>query len=47
VLVNASDLAARAPISPDLSLNEHGMGRELFRMFRANAQPAELGAGVL
>ena len=31
----------------DLSGNEHGLGRELFRMFRANAQPAELGAGVL
>ena len=42
----AADLAARAPLSPDLAANQHGMGRELFRMFRANAMPAELGAGV-
>jgi phosphogluconate dehydratase len=47
VLANAADLAARAPTAPDLGANQHGMGRELFRMFRANAQPAELGAGVL
>jgi phosphogluconate dehydratase len=47
VLANAADLAARAPIAPDLSANQHGNGRELFRMFRANAQPAELGAGIL
>jgi phosphogluconate dehydratase len=47
VLANAADLAARAPMAPDLSANQHGNGRELFRMFRANAQPAELGAGIL
>jgi phosphogluconate dehydratase len=47
VLANAADLAARAPTAPDLAANDHGLGRELFRMFRANAQPAELGAGVL
>jgi phosphogluconate dehydratase len=47
VLANAADLAARAPTAPDLAGNQYGMGRELFRMFRANAQPAELGAGVL
>jgi hypothetical protein len=34
-------------MAPDLSANQHGNGRELFRMFRANAQPAELGAGIL
>jgi phosphogluconate dehydratase len=39
--------AARLPASADLSGNDYGVGRELFRMFRANAQPAELGAGVL
>ena len=43
----AADLAARAPLSPDLAANQHGMGRELFRMFRGNAMPAELGAGVI
>ena len=47
VIANAADLAARAPLAPDLSANQYGNGRELFRMFRANAQPAELGAGVL
>ena len=47
VIANAADLAARAPMAPDLSANQYGNGRELFRMFRANAQPAELGAGVL
>ena len=33
---------------PDASLegNDHGMGRELFRLFRANAAPAEEGGGV-
>ena len=40
-------LAARSPTAPDLAANQHGMGRELFRMFRANAMPAEMGAGVL
>jgi phosphogluconate dehydratase len=43
----AADLAARAPKAPDLAANQYGMGRELFRMFRTNAMPAELGAGVL
>jgi phosphogluconate dehydratase len=47
VLANPADLAARMPHAPDLSANQFGNGRELFRMFRANAQPAELGAGVL
>ena len=43
VIANAADLAARAPLAPDLSANQYGNGRELFRMFRRNAQPAELG----
>ena len=47
VIANAADLAARAPMAPDLSANQYGTGRELFRMFRANAQPAEMGAGIL
>ncbi len=47
VIANAADLAARAPMAPDLSANQHGNGRELFRLFRQNAQPAELGAGIL
>ena len=47
VLANPADLAARTPLAPDLTANERGLGRELFRMFRANSVPAELGAGVL
>jgi phosphogluconate dehydratase len=47
VLMPAADIAARAPMAPDLAANQYGMGRELFRMFRANAMPAEMGAGVL
>jgi len=30
----------------DLSSNQHGVGRELFRMFRVNAVEAEAGGGV-
>jgi phosphogluconate dehydratase len=30
----------------DMSGNEHGVGRELFKLFRANAAEAELGGGV-
>jgi phosphogluconate dehydratase len=47
VIVDATEFATRVPASVDLSANEQGLGRELFKMFRANAQPAELGAGVL
>jgi phosphogluconate dehydratase len=47
VLVDAAEFSAREPATADLSANEFGIGRELFRMFRANARPAEMGAGVL
>jgi phosphogluconate dehydratase len=47
VLANPADLAARAPTSPNLAANQFGMGRELFTMFRSNAKPAEMGAGIL
>jgi phosphogluconate dehydratase len=47
VLVDESEFAAREPATADLSANDHGLGRELFRMFRANAMPADLGAGIL
>jgi phosphogluconate dehydratase len=47
VLVDAAEFAAREAATADLSGNDHGVGRELFRMFRANARPAEMGAGVL
>ena len=47
VLVDAGEFAARTPAAADLAANEYGVGRELFRLFRASAHPAELGAGVL
>lgn len=47
VLVDHEEFEAREPATADLAHNEFGLGRELFRMFRANAQAAELGAGVL
>ena len=46
VLLDAGEFAERTPASADLAANEYGVGRELFRLFRANAHAAELGAGV-
>ncbi|MEM6897582.1 MAG: phosphogluconate dehydratase [Pseudomonadota bacterium] len=37
----------REPATPDLSGNGHGVGRELFDVFRATASPALTGAGVV
>ncbi|MBT9382389.1 phosphogluconate dehydratase [Pseudooceanicola sp. CBS1P-1] len=39
-----ADLAARTPVTPDLSANSFGIGRELFETFRQNASPAREGA---
>ncbi|GGA31563.1 phosphogluconate dehydratase [Dyella nitratireducens] len=47
VLVDAAAFAARTPAVEDLSRHQHGMGRELFGIFRRNAVAADLGAGVL
>ncbi|HUA79605.1 MAG TPA: phosphogluconate dehydratase [Dyella sp.] len=47
VLVDAAQLAARDVAVEDLSRHQHGMGRELFGLFRRNAVAADLGAGVL
>jgi phosphogluconate dehydratase len=38
---------ARPPAAPDLSANAHGLGRELFEMFRRTAGRADEGAGVV
>jgi len=46
VLVDAAEFAARTPAVEDLSRHQHGMGRELFGIFRRNAVTADLGAGV-
>jgi phosphogluconate dehydratase len=37
---------ARELATADLKRNEFGMGRELFRLFRANAAGAERGGGL-
>ncbi len=42
--VSAAEFAARQPEAVDLSANQHGLGRELFAVFRANAAGAEQGA---
>jgi phosphogluconate dehydratase len=47
VLVDAIEFDARTPAVEDLSRHQHGMGRELFTLFRRNAVAADLGAGVL
>ncbi|MGB5065277.1 MAG: phosphogluconate dehydratase [Candidatus Competibacter sp.] len=44
VRVSASELAGRPPEPVDLSPYRHGLGRELFAVFRANATGAEQGA---
>ena len=44
VLVDENELNQRIVATPDLSRNEFGMGRELFSVFRANAEGAEQGA---
>ncbi len=46
VLINDALLAERSEPRPDLSGNEHGMGRELFRAFRQIAGRADEGASV-
>ncbi|ADE86141.1 phosphogluconate dehydratase [Rhodobacter capsulatus] len=37
----------RTPVSPDLSANRTGLGRELFETFRRNTGPATSGASVI
>ncbi|PJE28176.1 Phosphogluconate dehydratase [Pseudooceanicola marinus] len=39
-----ADLESRTPVTPDLSANSFGIGRELFETFRQNASPARDGA---
>ncbi|AHM05346.1 Phosphogluconate dehydratase [Roseibacterium elongatum DSM 19469] len=41
------EVAARDAVRPDLSGNAHGVGRELFELFRQTAGPATDGAGVV
>jgi phosphogluconate dehydratase len=46
VRVPEETLAGRTLIAPALQQNSYGMGRDLFRIFRANAATAEEGGGV-
>jgi phosphogluconate dehydratase len=45
--VLAEDFESRTPVTPDLSANEDGLGRDLFRAFRAHVGPATAGAGLV
>ncbi len=45
-LVREKEWHARPNATADLDANGYGMGRELFRLFRAHAAPAEQGGGV-
>jgi phosphogluconate dehydratase len=46
VRVSEDEFSRRTVSTPVLSQNDYGMGRDLFRMFRANAAAAEEGGGV-
>ena len=45
--VLSKGFSARAPVTMDLSDNKHGVGRELFEMFRQNVGSASEGAAVV
>ncbi len=47
VLVDEKEFAARTPLSPDLSGNDFGTGRELFKNARACVTTAEEGASFV
>ena len=46
VMVSEGELHAREAARPDLSANEHGIGRDLFGAFRHHVGPAGHGAAV-
>ncbi|MFN4173335.1 MAG: dihydroxy-acid dehydratase, partial [Pseudorhodobacter sp.] len=45
--VLATDFDSRPAVTADLSANSHGIGRDLFRVFRQNVGTADTGAGVV
>ncbi|MEZ5538084.1 MAG: phosphogluconate dehydratase [Thiolinea sp.] len=45
--VVAEDFDARPPVTADLSANEHGLGRELFSVFRQAVSPSANGGNSL
>jgi phosphogluconate dehydratase len=46
-LSTTADLTTRTAVTPDLSANGHGIGRELFESFRRSVGTAETGAAVV
>jgi phosphogluconate dehydratase len=46
VLVDPAEWAARAAATADLSANQHGVGRELFAVFRDAVGTADSGASI-
>ncbi len=46
LLEDLAKFNARKIISPDLSKNEYGVGRELFHVFRQSVNRADQGASV-
>ena len=47
VLVDADEIANRQPSRPDLTANQHGLGRDLFATFRARVSGAAEGASAI
>jgi phosphogluconate dehydratase len=47
VKVDAAELLARKPATADLDAHHHGLGRELFGLFRRSVGTADTGASVL
>ena len=47
VLVDENEWAQRSPASCDLSANQHGLGRNLFSVFRDHVGPADKGASMV
>lgn len=45
--VHADDFETRVAVKQDLSDNSHGIGRELFEVFRRNVGPADKGAAIV
>lgn len=45
--IEADGFDTRVAVTPDLSDNSHGIGRELFEVFRNNVGPADKGAAVV
>ncbi|MDZ7905975.1 MAG: phosphogluconate dehydratase [Cypionkella sp.] len=47
ISTSAPDFDTRPPQTADLSANHHGIGREMFDVFRRNVGTSETGAGVV